>query len=272
MGIAVPIGGNGTALVDAVASARRSGPRTGGRTFPEQASLATELAHVLDPSQAPAPGAGALDRLEDIAPGGDDLAANGATVPGLPRRARGRTESQQAVAARLVASKIALVEAGWLEGLGRGSPAVIAALAVAAVCMVAPSRLGDHLPIGPEPDVRRGGFRGRGGLRRGHRPRSVLRRRTQVGEDHTLPYRVHVDVGCHNQEHRFRAVAYTAAGNRLADAVETPRVVANDEATYDLQQLYVTAVSSRTRCVTSAAASFRSATPANPEARHLRAR
>lgn len=64
----------------------------------------------------------------------------------------------------------------------------------------------------------------------------------RVGEDRTAPYRVKADVGPHNQEHRFRAVAYTTSGARLADALETPRLVANDEATYDLQQLYVTAV------------------------------
>jgi len=63
-----------------------------------------------------------------------------------------------------------------------------------------------------------------------------------AGVDREAPFRVRVDVGSHNAEHRFRAVATLRSGAQVADALETPRFEANDEATYDLQQLYVTAV------------------------------
>lgn len=78
----------------------------------------------------------------------------------------------------------------------------------------------------------------------------------RVGEDRVAPYRLRVDVGPHNREHRFRAVARTVSGERLADAIETPRLVANDEATYDLQQLYVTAVAAGRRVLNLNSADF----------------
>ena len=107
----------GTVLVDAgrLGEAQRYLEEAVER-FPEQASLVIELAHVLDLRKLPREARRALYRLEDIAPGGT-------TSPRMRYSAwpsggvlAGRTEFEQAVAARLVALKTALVEAGWLEG------------------------------------------------------------------------------------------------------------------------------------------------------------
>jgi Ca-activated chloride channel homolog len=62
----------------------------------------------------------------------------------------------------------------------------------------------------------------------------------KVGTALRPPYRVRVDVGQENVEHRIEAVAITAAGDRLSLEMRSPAVVVNEEVNVALRQLFVT--------------------------------
>jgi len=55
------------------------------------------------------------------------------------------------------------------------------------------------------------------------------------------PWRITVDVGPENVEHRFEAIAHGAAGVSARAALATPRIHVDEEVSVQLQQLYVTA-------------------------------
>jgi len=61
-----------------------------------------------------------------------------------------------------------------------------------------------------------------------------------VGELESPPYRLPVDVGQENREHRFQVVAYGISGATGSTMLTTPRFRVDDEISVDLQQLYVT--------------------------------
>jgi Ca-activated chloride channel homolog len=61
-----------------------------------------------------------------------------------------------------------------------------------------------------------------------------------VGTDDRRPYRVKIDVGYENLEHRYRVVAYGASGAVGEETVVTPPISVDMELNLDLQQLYVT--------------------------------
>jgi Ca-activated chloride channel homolog len=61
-----------------------------------------------------------------------------------------------------------------------------------------------------------------------------------VGTDYKRPYRVKIDVGYENLEHRYRVVAYGASGAVGEETVVTPPISVDMELNLDLQQLYVT--------------------------------
>ena len=55
------------------------------------------------------------------------------------------------------------------------------------------------------------------------------------------PWELAVDVGLDNVAHRFEVVAFTAAGEAARAAVVTPHIHVDEEVSFQLQQLYVTA-------------------------------
>ena len=61
-----------------------------------------------------------------------------------------------------------------------------------------------------------------------------------VGELDTAPYRLEVDVGEDNVEHRFQVVAYGASGATGSSFVNTPSYRVDEEVSVTLQQLYIT--------------------------------
>ena len=62
-----------------------------------------------------------------------------------------------------------------------------------------------------------------------------------VGELTTPPYRMEVDIGGGNMEHRFQVVAYGASGATGSGSLTTPSYRVDEEVSVTLQQLYVTA-------------------------------
>ena len=61
-----------------------------------------------------------------------------------------------------------------------------------------------------------------------------------VGELTSPPYRLSVDVGQENAEHRFQVVAYGASGATGTTSLTTPSFRVDEEVSLNLQQLYVT--------------------------------
>lgn len=53
------------------------------------------------------------------------------------------------------------------------------------------------------------------------------------------PYEVATDVGADNVEHRLRVTARTVSGASAEAVLTTPKIVVDEEVTYELQQLYV---------------------------------
>lgn len=60
-----------------------------------------------------------------------------------------------------------------------------------------------------------------------------------VRELTTPPYEVATDVGAENVEHRLQVVARTVSGASAEAVLTTPKIVVDEEVTYELQQLYV---------------------------------
>ncbi len=61
-----------------------------------------------------------------------------------------------------------------------------------------------------------------------------------VGELESAPYRLSVDVGQENAEHRFQVVAYGVSGATGTTSLSTPSFRVDEEVSLNLQQLYVT--------------------------------
>lgn len=57
------------------------------------------------------------------------------------------------------------------------------------------------------------------------------------------PFEVTTDVGAENVEHHLRVIVHTTAGARAEASLVTPRIVVDEEVTYELQQLYVSVTS-----------------------------
>ncbi|HEX9942435.1 MAG TPA: VWA domain-containing protein [Thermoanaerobaculia bacterium] len=63
----------------------------------------------------------------------------------------------------------------------------------------------------------------------------------RAGTAERAPYRILVDAGDENREHRLEVVAHAAGGARATAALTTPRLQADAEIQVDLQQLFITA-------------------------------
>ncbi|MCP4660129.1 MAG: VWA domain-containing protein [bacterium] len=61
-----------------------------------------------------------------------------------------------------------------------------------------------------------------------------------VGELESPPYRLQIDVGQENREHRFQVVAYGVSGATGSTTLTTPSFRVDEEISIDLQQLFVT--------------------------------
>ncbi len=68
-----------------------------------------------------------------------------------------------------------------------------------------------------------------------------------AGRPQRPPYRVRVDVGEENREHRFEAVVRGAAGGQSEALLVTPSLRVDDEVALELRQLYVTVTRGETR-------------------------
>lgn len=77
-----------------------------------------------------------------------------------------------------------------------------------------------------------------------------------VGEVQEPPFRLRIDVGQENAEHRFEVLAYGAGGATGAASVVTPPIRVDEEVAVELQQLYVTVSAGGRRVLDLAAEDF----------------
>ena len=77
-----------------------------------------------------------------------------------------------------------------------------------------------------------------------------------VGQVDVPPFRLQVDIGQENREHRVEARAYGPTGQRLDALLVSPAIRVDDEVVAELQQLYVTVTSGEHRELDLAAEEF----------------